>query len=96
MRRECLPGHAAERGASYGEAAAVCPICHRKLRIEIDTDGNGGMIETVESCPVCTPRRSRIIVKRPDERQLVCEKCDRTFTRARQTGRLPRFCPSCL
>lgn len=79
----------------YDERAAVCRRHDRKLRITIDTDGHGGVVDKVEECPDC--RRERVLFRKPDpdERALICEGCNRTFIRKRQRGRLPLLCPAC-
>lgn len=75
-------------------AEVPCPGgCGGIVLAHLGTDGNGNLVESAEPCPSCRP--SRIIVVPPGHRRLVCERCDRSFVRKRQRGRLPRHCPSC-
>ena len=75
-------------------ANVPCPGgCGEDVPAQIETDGNGRLVELADPCPGCRP--SRLIVVPPGSRRLVCQRCDRSFVRERQRGRLPRFCPDC-
>lgn len=48
--------------ATLHRKAARCSKCGSKLRVEIDTDGYGGIVDLVDPCPTCAPQ-SRIRVR---------------------------------
>ena len=58
-------GHTASlpRSSAYGQTSAVCGACRSRLKVRIETDGFGKIVDVVAPCPRCTPRQGRFIVK---------------------------------
>lgn len=75
------------------EPRTNCPTCGALLFINIDTDGNGKLVETVQECRRC--RRSRFIVIPKGHRHRTCEVCRRGFAIPIQRGRPRNRCERC-
>lgn len=50
-------------GAAYGEVKGRCAKCHNGVRITVETDGDGGLVDVVEPCQTCTGPAIRIVAR---------------------------------
>lgn len=89
-------------GAAYGEVSQRC-VCGALVTVQVNTDGNGGLVETPDKCRSCglraRPRRIGRQLKAPPcplgDRVLRCDACGEEFARMLQAGRLLQLCPGC-
>lgn len=65
----------------------ACPGCGDRRELIIDSDGNGGLLESMKECPTCRP--SRIVVIPAGHKALTCQSCQRTFAEPLRRGPLP-------
>lgn len=55
--------------APYGAVTAICSRCHGPVEITVETNGDGALIDWVEPCPACAPRRPAATI--PPRRTLI-------------------------
>lgn len=76
-----------------GDWIERCPHgCGELLNVRYDTDGNGGIVRTVDPCSCQAPAALRMT---GEIEKLRCRQCLRWWWRKIKRGRKPLTCPRC-
>lgn len=67
-----------KQAAPYGDTNARCSRCGARVRVRVDTEWTGELVDLVDPCPTCAPRQSCIHLKpRPEAERILARRRDR-------------------
>lgn len=83
----------ADRGGLDIPPMVDCPGgCGATVQMDIETDGDGDLVELIEPCPKCRPTAFRPPAGQRLDR---CKRCGSPFSQPIKRGRPRTLCPRC-